>query len=242
MISRAWTFALTAFVIAAGCGERTQPPNGKSQSTESHRSASVLADCASAPNDVWSTARVFDYIPAQSRYTVVWEVCPAEITGRRVRVTDANYKRVFYTFADDEILRTEEVELLSHQPPQLLIVTGSSGTDDRTTWHILSESQGELQEWHWPELEASAAKLLHTDEDFCCKEWNIHLVDHEIFLAEGIYRKGEGNCCPSRGGVLVRLKAKEGLLKISKVERISAKEYDRWRNLGFCLHCVLGSQ
>ena len=44
----------------------------------------------------------------------------------------ANDQEVFYEFGDSEIFRVEQIEMLNGQVPQLLIVTGSSGTTFRT--------------------------------------------------------------------------------------------------------------
>jgi hypothetical protein len=221
----------TRSTLAGGSGR----PIDDSQPTQ----AAFECD-ADVPDDHWHTVQTLGYQPVRTLYTVVWELCPADLERRRVRVMDANFQKVFYEYEDDEILRVEKVELLGDHVPQLLIVTGSSGTDDRTDWHVLSEVNGQLYEWTWPDYNAPAEKLLRADEGFCCKEWNLHLRGHDIVLTEGIYRKDEdGNCCPSRGGVLVRLKPIQEKFKLVSVQRITRPEYYRWRSQPFCSQCTL---
>jgi len=96
------------------------------------------------------------------------QYCAGDIEGRRVRITDSRFSKVFNEYEDDQILRAEEVELLGKHVPQLLIMTGSAGTDDRVSWHVLSEVSGQLREWTTPDYNAPAEKLLRADEDFCC--------------------------------------------------------------------------
>ena len=93
---------------------------------------------------------------------------------------------------------------------------------------------GRLQERKPPNYDLLAEKRLRADEDFCCKGWNFHLQGSGISLARGIYHKGEGNCCPSRRGVLVKLEPSQKGLTVAAVERISPSEYDRWNHC----HCV----
>ena len=95
-------------------------------------------------------------------------------------------------------LRVEKLDLLDNHAPQLLVLTASAGTGDDIDWHVISESNGALVEWKPQDYEGPAEKLLRSDEDFCCKDWNFHIQGNEIVLARGIYRKGEANCCPSR--------------------------------------------
>lgn len=78
--------------------------------------------------------------------------CADDIEGRRVRVLDANFLNVIHEYEDDEILLVEKVELLGDHVPQLLVVTGSSGTDDRSDWHVLSEVNDQLHEWTCPTI------------------------------------------------------------------------------------------
>jgi hypothetical protein len=224
-------YGRTRSTPAAGSGR----PIGNAQSTR----AAFECD-ADVPDAHWHTVQTFGYQPAGTLYTVVWELCPADIERRRVRVMDANFQKVFFEYEDDEILRIEKVELLGDHVPQLLIVTGSSGTNDRVGWHVLNEVNGKLNEWTWPDYNASAEKLLRADEGFCCKEWNFHLRGQDIVLAAGIYHKDEdGNCCPSRGGVLVRLKPIQEKFNLVSVQRISRPEYYRWRSQPFCSQCTL---
>ena len=152
---------------------------------------------------------------------------------------DSAFKKVFFAYHDDSIVRVEELDLLGDRVPQLLIITESAGTNDRTEWHILSEINGKLMEWKWPEYDGPAAKLLRSDESFCCKDWNLHLKGADVFLARGIYHQGDGNCCPSRGGALVRLRPVLGAFKIASIQRVSKPDYKHWRSQPFCMGCVL---
>jgi hypothetical protein len=220
---------------------RSTPAAGAGLPIDNSQSTQAASVCdADVPDNHWYAVQTLGYQPARTLYTVVWELCPADIERRRVRVMDANFNKVFYEYEDDAILRIEKVELLGDHVPQLLIVTGFSGTNDQIDWHILSEVNGQLYEWTWPDYNGPAEKLLRADEDFCCKEWNFHLRGQDIVLAEGIYHKDEdGNCCPSRGGVLVRLRPIQEKLKLVSVQRISRPEYYRWRSQPFCSQCTL---
>jgi hypothetical protein len=217
------------------------PAADSSPKVDNSQSTQAAFECdAEVPDNLWHTVQTLDYRPTKTLYTAVWELCSADVERRRVRVMDANLQKVFYGYEDDEILRVEKVDLIGDHVPQLLIVTGSSGTDDRIDWHILSEVNGQLYEWTWPDYNALTEKLLLADEGFCCKEWNFHLHGQDIVLARGIYRKNEdGNCCPSRGGVLVRLKPIQEKFKLVSVQRIGRPEYYRWRSQPFCSLCTL---
>ena len=220
---------------------RNTPAGGAGHPISNVESTQAAFECgADVPDDHWHTVQTFYYKPVKTLYSVDWQLCPGDIDGRRVRVLDADDQKVFYEYEDDEILRIEQIELLGDHVPQLLIVTGSSGTDDKVDWHVVSEVNGQLHEWTWPNYDAPAEKLLRADEDFCCKSWNFHLRGHDIFIAEGIYHKDEdGNCCPSRGGVLVRLKPIRNGFKLESVQRISRPEYQRWLSQPFCSQCPL---
>jgi hypothetical protein len=234
----------TAFTIAWHIEyrrTRSTPAGHSGYPIANKQSTQAAFQCGpDVPDDHWHIVQTIDYQPVRTPYMLVWELCPADIEGRRVRVMDANFRKVFYKYEDDQILRVEKVEILGDHVPQLLIVTGSSGTNDRIDWHVLSEVNGQLHEWRWPNYNAPAEKLLRADEDFCCKEWNLHLRGQDIVLARGIYEKEEdGNCCPSRGGVLVWLKPIQEGFKLVSVQRISKPEYYRWRSQPFCLRCTL---
>lgn len=197
--------------------------------------------CDHVPDSNWHTVRVFQYAPVKTAYMVTWQLCPGAVEGRRVRVMDADFNAVLFQYEDDQIIRTEELDLLGDKVPQLLVVTGSAGTDDRIDWHIIGESGGKLDEWTWPNLDKASERLLRADEDFCCKEWNFHLQGKDILVVRGIYRKGDGNCCPSRGGVLVRINAIQRTLRLASVRRIGKPEYDQWTRQPFCANCALVS-
>lgn len=217
---------------SAGIGGQ---PVGNTQSMQS-----TFHCDTNSPDDQWYTVQSLFYQPFKTLYIAEWQFCPGDIEGHRVRITDDNSRKVFYEYEDDEIVRVEQVELTDSQVPQLLVVTGSSGTNDAVDWSVLSEVNGELREWTWPDYDAPAEKLLRADEDFCCKEWNFHLRGHDIVLARGIYHKRfDGNCCPTRGGVLVLLKPIHERFKLVSVQRISSPEYDRWRSKPFCFQCTL---
>jgi hypothetical protein len=200
-----------------------------------------VIDCDHAPDNDWQTVRSYWYLPAKTLYEVEWQFCSEDFASRRVRVTNANFSTTFFQYRDDQILRVENLDLLGDHIPELLVITGSAGTDDRITWHVISEANGTLYEWKPPNYDAAAEKLLGPDEDFCCKSWNFHLQGSDILVARGIYHKGDGNCCPSRGGVIVRLEPARGALKLANAQRISKPEYDHWKSQPFCLRCALAS-
>ncbi len=202
--------------------------------------ANVHSTCRNAPENSWHMVQLFTYAPVKTSYMVEFQVCLADIDGRRVRVEDAGFEKVFYQYEDDQIFRVENVDLLGNHVPQLLVVTGSSGTDDRVTLHVIGEVNGQLREWTWPAYDTAAEKLLHADEDLCCKEWNFHLRGREVILAAGIYRKDhDGNCCPTRGGVVVRLLPVQDGFKIASVQRVGVPDYSRWESEPFCSQCTL---
>ena len=130
------------------------------------------------------------------------------------------------------------LDLLGNHVPQVLVLTMAGGTGDDIDWHVISESNGTLKEWEPPDYDGPTEKLLRSDEDFCCKDWNFHMQGNEIVLARGIYKKGDGNCCPSRGGVVVHLRPADNAFKLVSAARISKPEYDRWPGT-FCLNCKL---
>ena len=198
-----------------------------------------VSGCEHAPQGDWHGVRSFFFEPVKTLYIVDWEICAGEPPLGRVRITDADSKKIFFQFENDEVVRVERLDLLDNHVPQLLALTMSSGTDDEIDWHIIGESNGALKEWKPPDYDGQAEKLLRADEDFCCKDWNFHLQGNEIVLARGIYQKGEGNCCPGRGGVLVRLQPADDGFKLVSVVRISKPEYEIWRDSYFCLNCKL---
>ena len=210
------------------------PPVGKTQSEE-------IAGCNDdAPEDRWRAVRTFEFSPIKTSYMVDWQSCSSDLMGARVRVLDIDVKKVLFEYKDDVIVRTEMVELLEKRELQLLIVTESAGTNDRFDWHVLSEVDDHLKEWSWPDYDAPAEKLLRADEGFCCKEWNLHLQGKKIVLARGIYHKDvDGNCCPSRGGILVWLKPVQEGFRVESVRRISKQEYERRNREPFCAQCTL---
>ena len=196
-------------------------------------------DCEHASESDWYTVRIFDYEPSKTPYTANWETCEGDPIEQRIRITDANLQKVFFKFENDEVERVETLDLLGNHVPQLLVLTMSSGTGDDIEWHVIGESNGALKEWKPPDYDGPAGKLLRPDEDFGYKDWNFHIQGNEILLARGIYQKDDGNCCPSRGGVLVRLRPIDGGFKVVTALRISKPEYFRWRDTTFCLDCKL---
>jgi hypothetical protein len=247
-MTRRWSATILAFAVCAAfaigwfTGYRAQkmPSKAPVQQTIDGQPASVPAECSDdTPDEQWDTVKVFEYRPNKTTYVAEWQACPAVI-GRRVRVMDDNYHQVFFEFEDDEVLRVEGVELFSDGTLQLLITTGSAGTNDRTDWHILSEMDGNLREWMWPDYDAPAQKLLRSDEDFCCKAWSLYLAGQQIVLARGIYEKGrDGNCCPSRGGAVAWLTPVQGGFKLTKIQRVNKAEYYRLMSAPFCSKCTL---
>jgi hypothetical protein len=232
--------ALSAgFAAVRLCEHRHVQKTHEKAATDSSNQQSAVA-CERAPETDWYTVRGFFYVPSRTLYNADWQFCRGEPSAQRVRITDANFKRVFFQFEDDEIQRVEKLDLLGDHIPQLLVLTISAGTGDQVAWHVISESNSTLEEWTPPDYDTPAEKLLRPDEDFCCKDWNFHIQGSEVILARGIYHKGiDGNCCPSRGGVLVRLKPAQNAFKLVNIVRISKPEYDHWRDQPFCLQCAL---
>jgi hypothetical protein len=244
-VSRALASAFTLIGLAVGFAagwfiarRHTQNPVVTVLQNSADSSQSTLG-CDQADDNRWETVRTLWYVPTKRRYTVDWQMCAGDIDERRVRVTDGN--SVLFHYSDDEIVRVETLNMLGGRDTELLVMTQSAGTDDRVSWHIIAESNGRLVEWKPPNYDAPAEKLLRPDEDFCCKSWNFHLQSGNIVLARGIYHKGEGNCCPSRGGVLVSLKPAQDKFALTKIQRISKPEYYRRRSQPFCLRCILSS-
>jgi hypothetical protein len=96
-------------------------------------------------------------------------------------------------------------------------------------WCVFGSVNGTLRCWEKPDIDSAAKKLLKPDEDEGFKGWNFHLRGNRIYLARGIYHKDvDGNCCPSRGGIVAELLPKDGRLELTKIQRVSAPEYQRW--------------
>ena len=223
--------------VLAGCS--TGRHGGSATNASVSPNQETDADCTKANDKHWRNVDLKNYEPGKTLYNVAVQFCPGETEGRRVRVTDANLKKVFFTYDDDWFGRVETLRLLANSPPQLFIMTESSGTDDRETWHIIGELNGELEEWKIPDYDKPATRLLRTDESFCCKDWNFHLRGNHIVLARGIYEKNDGNARPTGGGILVELKPAPQELAIVKVQRISPSEYEHWTAEPFCSLCTL---
>jgi hypothetical protein len=244
-MSRKTMMAAVGLLLAAGAAAvwavdgwpRAQMPMKAAISAAEKRSP--LSGCEHASQSDWHAVRSLFYVPIKALYIVDWEICTGDPTLERVRITDADSKKIFFQFENDEVVRVEQLDLLDNHVPQLLALTTSAGTGDDIDWHVIGESNGVLKEWKPPDYDGPAEKLLRADEDFCCKDWNFHLEENEIVLARGIYKKGEGNCCPTRGGVLVRLQPADGGFKLVSVVRISKHEYEIWRDSYFCLSCKL---
>jgi hypothetical protein len=189
-------------------------------------SGEAVLDCDHARDDQWRSIWNTFYMPMKKAYLVEWQVCLGEIEGHRVRVIDGNV--VSFQYRDDAVDRIEIADLLGDHKPQLFILTSSQGTADATTWHFLDESNGKLREWKEPNYDEPAKKLLRPDEHFCCKSWGLGLRGREVSIARPIYRKGDANCCPSRGGVIVHLKPGPGAFNLTSINRLSKSQYDGW--------------
>ena len=229
--------ALSAIVVSVGHVSRRQSRNNAALSRAHSNEAPT--DCKQIDN--WHYLRISTYAPVKTTYMVISEVCPSSDDTLRVRITDPSFETVLFEYVDDSIVRTEQLDLLGDRAPQLLVVTASAGTGDEVEWHLLSESDGKLREWKWPELDSLGVNLLRKDEDFCCKEWRFHLRHSDVFLVRGIYRTGEGNGCPSRGGVLAKMRLTKGEIKVASVVRISKPEFEKWTWKPFCSGCPLVS-
>lgn len=217
--------------------------SGHAQTAQSLHNNKAAAEsssyCEPPSNGKWYPTRGFFYTPVKTLYNVDWDICTGDDLLQRVRVIDANEKKVFFEYEDAQVLRLEEIDLLNNHLPELLIITTNPGTADAEDWHIVGEHNGKLQEWKHPDYDSSSAELLGRDEEFG-KDWNFHLRGNEIFLARGIYHKGlDGNCCPSRGGILVHLHPIANGFDLAKVERISKTAYHYWERQPFCFRCTL---
>jgi hypothetical protein len=196
-------------------------------------------DCDHASERDWHTVRGFSYQPGNTLYNAEWQYCPGEPIQQRVRITDANFQKVLFHYENDEVHRLEKLDLVANHVPQLLVLTMAGGTGDYIDWHVVGESNGALEEWKVPDYDGPAEKLLRSDENFGYKDWNFHMQGNEIALARGIYLKGEGNCCPGRGGVVVRLRPTQNEFELISAVRIDKPEYYRLRDQSFCLSCNL---
>src|SRR5579863_1730220 len=139
-------FCLLASFASGWLLERgdSQQKAAKAAVSSSQRKAPEL-DCEHAPQSDWHTVRALFYEPANTHYNVSWEICEGDPAEQRVRVTDADFKRVFFQFEDDEVGRVEKLDLLGDHIPQLLVLTLSAGTGDDIQWHVICESRGMLQ-------------------------------------------------------------------------------------------------
>jgi hypothetical protein len=190
--------------------------------------------CYQAPDSEWHYAGSVEY----SGYTAIKEVCDNLEPWARVVIDSDSHVRLF-TFNDDGIEHVNVVRFKSEKRPLLFVMTMSAGTGAYADLHFLSDADGTLKEWTWPDLDPSLERLLQGGEHTCCKDWNYHLLEDELVLARGIYKKNDGNCCPSRGGIVARLRPTSGRFEIIEVKRVTLEEYASWRFKPFCVRCTL---
>ncbi len=103
--------------------------------------------------------------------------------------------------------------------PELLVVWRFHGTGGFIEWCMLRWSAGALRCREVDDLDAPAGRLLAADEDFCCKGWSLLLSDGRLLLQRPVFRKGDPNCCPTRGNLFAQLDAHDGRLAIDRVWR-----------------------
>lgn len=234
-MSRSLAIVLVVFAICAGfiagwflASQRLQKSSAAGQPFFADAHGAIL-DCNHASDDQFRTISNYFYDPGKKTYPVEWQVCLGELQRHRVRVIDPP-DTVLFQYTDDSVDKIDTVDLLADHKPELFILTGSLGTADTTTWHIIDESNGKLREWKWPDYDIPAEKLLRSDEDFCCKSWGLNLEARGISLVRPVFRKGDANCCPSRGGIIVHLKPTRGAFVLLGISRLTKSQYDRLLN------------
>jgi len=189
----------------------------------------------SIPTDRSSTGCNFiRYSPVRVRadeepYGMEWDLCYAEDSPQHYVKIERKTGAIAYAFEPaDEISQLERMDFDNDGNEELLYVSTASGTGNDLEWCVLGWINDGLKCWEVPDVRMPSEKLLKNDEDFCCKDWSLKVTAGNIVLGRGIYRKGEGNCCPSRGGVFVELVPQDGEFRIAKVWRGDSKTYHTW--------------
>ena len=103
--------------------------------------------------------------------------------------------------------------------PELLVIWRLSGTGGFVEWCLLGWNGTALRCREIDDVDTPAARLLAADEHFCCKGWNVFLSDGRLLLERPVYRKGDPNCCPTRGNLFAQLDARGGRLALDRVWR-----------------------
>ncbi|MGH7355060.1 MAG: undecaprenyl-diphosphate phosphatase [Candidatus Rokuibacteriota bacterium] len=103
--------------------------------------------------------------------------------------------------------------------PELLVIWRLYGTGGFIEWCLLGWDRGALRCRQVDDVDTPAGRLLAADEDFCCKGWNVLLLDGRLLLERPVYRKGDPSCCPTRGNLFVQLDARDGRLAVDRVWR-----------------------
>ena len=159
-----------------------------------------------------------------------WDLCREGEGFTENYVTVENDSGKVYTFDGTEIVeRLDRVDLDRDGNEELLFVGMSEGTGNNIDWCVLGWNETKLSCWQVPSFDAPSEKLLKPDEDFCCKDWRLKVRSEKLVLGRGIYRKGDGNCCPSRGGAFVELSPDHGKLRLTRVWRTDIKTYENWQ-------------
>ena len=163
-------------------------------------------------------------------YEIEWSLCHDEGSPPQNHIKiERNPNEGIYKFGPaDEISRLERMDFDNDGNEELLYVSTSAGTGDYIDWCVLGQTKDKLKCWTVPDVKVPSQKLLKTDEDFCCKDWSLKITAGNIVLGRGIYHKGDGNCCPSRGGVFVELAPRYGAFRVLKVWRTDSKAYHDW--------------
>jgi hypothetical protein len=196
------------------------------------RSQPTHASDTPSSSDNCEYVRTVMFRPIQGRaLEATWDLCRGKYDLREHYVHIGNngeppWIRTFGPAGGIESLRP--IDLDEDGSTELLVIEGPEGTGDYIRWCVFGSVGNGLDCWKVPDVDAAAKALIKADEDFCCKDWNLHIVGRKIVLAEGIYRKGDGNCCPSRGGIVAELTPKKGEFALTNTYRVTPKEYRRW--------------
>src|SRR5215831_504791 len=160
-------------------------------------------------------------------YFVEWNLCREREGFTENYVTLENGDQKMYAFDAAEIVdRLDRLDLDRDGNEELLFVGMAGGTGNNIDWCVLGWDGAKLSCWQVPPLNFPSEKLLKPDEDFCCKDWRLKVRNEKLVLGRGIYRKGDGNCCPSRGGAFVELSPDHGKFLLTKVWRSDIKTYE----------------
>lgn len=166
-------------------------------------------------------------------YWVEWDLCPkdSDPPENYVKVETGSADHAYNFGPADEIQQLDRLDLVSDGTEQLLWVNREQGSGSYIDWCVLGWVKDRLRCWDAPsidDIERTAERLLEKDEGFGSKGWALKVQNRKLLLGHGIYHSGEGNCCPSRGGVFVELTPKQASFEITRMWRTSKPEYEQW--------------